>query len=106
MKVKRFKRGEKFVEFITLAEFAKLSGKETITLQKWEEKSWLPMSNFHAPSIELKDGTERNGARLYSVKYAILMAEQIKLIKQGIKKDPEVIRQLLILSKLERLEYS
>ncbi len=106
MKVQTFITGEKSVEFITLHDFAKLSGKQTITLQKWEEKSWLPMSNFHAPSIELKDGTIRKGARLYSVKYAKLMAEQIKLIKQGIKKDSEVIRQLLILSKLEKLEYS
>lgn len=105
MKVKKYKIGEKVVEFITLSDFAKLSGKGTITLQKWEEKSWLPMSNYHAPSIKLKDGTMRKGARLYSVKYAKLMAEQIKLIKRGIKNDPEVFRQILILSKQEKQEY-
>jgi hypothetical protein len=91
MKVKKFKKGEKLVEFITLAELAKLCGKETITLQKMgEKKVGYPSSNFRAPSITLKGGTERDGARLYSVKYAKLMAEQIKLIRQGIKKDPEV----------------
>ncbi len=64
------------------------------------------MCNYRTPSITLKDGTERIGARLYSVKYAKLMAEQIKQIKQGVKTNPEVLRQLLILSKHEKLEYS
>ena len=80
----------KVVEFITLSQLAVLSGKKVITLQKWEEKSWFPLSNFHSPSITLKDNTVRKGTRLYSIKYAKSMAEQIKKVKRGVEIDNEV----------------
>ena len=106
MKTKRLMVAGILVEFLTLSQIALLSGKKTGTLKKWQEKSWFPQCNFRTPAITLKDGTKQKGMKLYSLKYALLMVEEIKKVKRGVEIDNEVKRQLFILMKEENKEYS
>ena len=93
------------VECVSLSEIAKLSGKRSATLRKWEQCGWIPKANFRTQPIPLKSGKKRVGYRLYTKEIAIQMAVVIQRVEKGVKIPNEVIRKLHELSKTERQKY-
>lgn len=91
-------------DMVTIGELGKLSKKSPITLKKWEEKGWLPMANLRNKSVEKKDGETIKGERLYTKKYALLIADEICKVRKGVEIPNEIIQQLAILFKKERIE--
>lgn len=104
MKTLRIK-GE-LVRCLTIAELAKLGNKSGITLRKWESNGWLPPANFRSPPIQLKDGSEREGERLYTQDFAIRLAEQIKKVQKGVAIPQEVIMAMYQIIKEERIKFT
>ena len=98
--------GHKGVKCLTIAELARLGGKSAITLRKWETFGWLPPANFRAPGIELKDGTMREGERLYTYEFAMRMAEHIQKVQKGVTIPQTVINALYQIMKEERLKFT
>ena len=102
MKTKVYHIGGNPVVCCTIGQLSKLCGKNQITLRKWEEKGWLPPCNFRSPNII---ANSEHGERLYSEKYAKLMAIEIMKVQKGIKIPHEVVQRLHQLMKEERNEY-
>jgi hypothetical protein len=95
----------KEVNLLTISELAKLGSKSTTTLKKWEEKGWLPEANWRNKKIELPGGGFIKGERLYTEKYARLIAAEIKTVQKGIKIPHDTVVKIASLFKQERTEY-
>lgn len=93
------------VELVTINELAELSGKKVITLKKWEEKGWLPCANFRDKPVVTSNGVTIKGKRLYTRKYALMLANEISKAKQGVELEHQVIVNIANVFKLEREEY-
>jgi DNA-binding transcriptional MerR regulator len=94
----------KEITFVTIAGLGKLSGKSPITLRKWEEKGWLPPVNIRGNSYTDSKGNVCEGERLYSKKYALLLAAEIKQVVRGVPVSAQVRSKLHLLMKQERAE--
>ncbi len=74
---------------VTISGLARILGRSTITVRKFEARGILPHANFRTEPFKLKNEKQREGERLYSVELANRLKDIFSTVTQGVKVSAE-----------------